>query len=559
MGALRGLAWTGAFVVLFVLFSVATFPEDSAREYVETRGGDALGGALTVGGLDVKGLYGGVELTEVALRLPEVRAEAGPGVPMPSPDAPPPKPRILTADRIDVDWGLLGLLAGEIEADFEADVMGGTIRGGKTTLRDEGASELSIEAIEGVRLGAEGLFKGLVGYDLRGVLAGTVALSWNAAVGTVEGSIDIALSGAKVVAPTIPTRQLGPIVLSDLDLGELQLKLAAGREGDVAPKKGRGRRETEDTTAIVFEDVGASGADVEVQFDDASVIRMMPGTPFDRATMDVHLAVHFTDAFFDRSVTAEDGTTSQPNKILRMALQQDAKLRSATRDGVLGIACRGLVSKPDCRPEPPRVRGFKSRKPRFTGSEEEPPAEGAEPTTPAPGTEGRPGERDQEVRGRAPGRPSPMAGRGARPGGPTTLPEGTVEEEEGDEDDGGLGGMARDRRSRLGDLPGRVSPMNGRYVPGRSMVEPVAPIRATPLGGRPVDVPPPTIVPSPAPAEDEASEAIEEAAEEESQEVPAEEGGEAEGGEVPAEGGEVPAEAEGVPGEGGEGEEGGGE
>ena len=73
----------------------------------------------------------------------------------------------------------------------------------------------------------------------------------------------------------------------------------------------------------------------------------------------------------DKKVKAADGSTSQPNRILRMALKQDARMRSATRDGVLGIGCRGTVGKPDCRPEQPRVRGFKKHKPRFKASASE--------------------------------------------------------------------------------------------------------------------------------------------------------------------------------------------
>ena len=106
---------------------------------------------------------------------------------------------------------------------------------------------------------------------------------------------------------------------------------------------------------------------------------MIPTAPFKNARLDIHFAVQFKDRFFDKKVKAADGSTSQPNRILRMALKQDARMRAATSNGVLGIGCRGTVGKPDCRPEKPRIRGFKKHKPRFkaTATEEEEPVANA--------------------------------------------------------------------------------------------------------------------------------------------------------------------------------------
>src|SRR5690606_9645892 len=88
-------------------------------------------------------------------------------------------------------------------------------------------------------------------------------------------------------------------------------------------------------------------------------------------------------------VTAEDGSTSHPNTLLKMAMKQNPRLRAATVDGVIGIYCKGTLGglgKPDaCGIERPRIRGgFKKRQPRFgagadtdTGTTE--PAAAAEP------------------------------------------------------------------------------------------------------------------------------------------------------------------------------------
>ncbi len=491
VGVGKGLGWALCFLVLVIWFSALGFPEDRAREFVEIKGSEALGGDLRVGAVSISGLYSGAEISDLSLRLPAIVEDAGPGVPIAPPEGADDKrpPRMMTADRLDVEIGRMALALGSVvEASAEADLMGGAVRGIDVVWPLEGGeSRLKVERIEGVRLGPEGLFKGLIGFDVRGVLGGTLDVKLHTLEERLGGEVDIALSGAKVVKPMVPTRQLGPITLSDIELGELQVKVSAGLESEVGVKKGRARRGPE-ATAIVFTDVGASGEDVELQIDEKSVIRLSPNTPFDRATMDVHLAVHFKDSFYDKKVKGEDGSTSQPNKILRMALQQDAKLRASVRDGVLGIACRGLVSKPDCRLEPPRVRGFKKRKPRFSeasaGEEDEEPEEeataeegkGDEPRARKPKRE----RRKRKVEGR------PPAGEGARRAGaerPNVRPEGAI-----------------------GDGPGRaVTPAV------RSAMEP---IRASPMGAR--NRPIPKIQPSPsADDEDEDDESDDEDDEEE--------------------------------------------
>lgn len=393
IGLGKGVGYATFFIFCLLLFFVWTFPNDRAREFIEEKGSAALGADVRIGELDLS-MGGGAELLDVVVKMqPKKLAGGPPGAPVPEKTGP---PRVLKIDRFEGDVGLLALAFSQaLHSTFELDMQGGTVRGGKFDRAEEEGAALEIEAIEGVKLGPEGLFLSLVGYDLHGVLAGTVSVSQGVDPSDIAGTVDVALSRARIVKPVIPSRQLGPLTLSDVDLGELQLKLVAGKSSDLTPaRKGAVRGRGADDTIIRFEDVGASGADLELEFDEASVIHVRQGEPLGKALLDVHFAVHFTDAFLEKRVQGEDGESSQPNKILQMAFRQDARLRGSMRDGVLGIGCKGMLSKPDCKPEPPRVRGgFKTRKPRFTsgaGEAAEPaPEPAAEPAeaeeTEAPG------------------------------------------------------------------------------------------------------------------------------------------------------------------------------
>ncbi|MCB9785178.1 MAG: type II secretion system protein GspN [Deltaproteobacteria bacterium] len=381
IGTAKGAGYVAFFVFCTLIFAVWTFPEDRAREFLEDKGGEALGAEVRIGELDLS-VTGGAELTDVVVKLQPKKVAGPPGAPPPKPGP----PRVLKIDRFEGDVGVFALaLSRALHATFEMDMQGGTVRGGRLERVPEEGSELSIEAIEGVRLGPEGLFLALVGYDLQGVLGGTIDLKQGVDPSEIEGTVDVGLSSARIVKPVIPTRQLGPLTLSDVDLGELQLKLVAGKASEVgAARKGAVRGRGGDDTVIRFEDVGASGKDLELEFDDASVINVRQGEPLGNALIDIHFAVHFTDAFLEKRVKGDDGEMSQPNKILQMAFRQDARMRGSMRDGVLGIGCRGTLSKPDCKPEPPRVRGgFKTRKPRFTSGASEEPEPAAEPAEPA--------------------------------------------------------------------------------------------------------------------------------------------------------------------------------
>ena len=116
--------------------------------------------------------------------------------------------------------------------------------------------------------------------------------------------------------------------------------------------------------------MGASGGDVEFQFDEKSLITIPPKAPMKQWGVDIHAAVRVKDAYIDFSVE-KNGEIEQPNRLLKMYFQQDARMRAAMRDGVFGVTCKGTFDRPNCRPTPTTIRGFKKRQPRFTGGAEE--------------------------------------------------------------------------------------------------------------------------------------------------------------------------------------------
>ena len=392
LGALaRGAGYLVVFFMLTVVFVALTFPDDSLREWVELKGGAASGGTLRIGELDVGTTLNSVELTDVALKLPPPKPSAD----MPLATEEKPKVRLLRAERILLETSLFGLaLSDDKEVEFEADVQGGQVRGGRAVYSADGGVAVNIAEVAGVQLGTAGLMHALTGFDVRGVIgAKGIEVTKGTAIDDLSAEVDFDLSSARVVKPVIPTKQLGPIQLSDIALGDMRIKVMAGKSSALSLKKSK--RRTADPTVIWLEDVGAAGGDIELQFAETSLITLRPDAPLSKATLDVHFAVHFTDAFLDKKVTSPDGEVSQPNKILRMAFKQDARLRTAVRDGVMGITCRGTFERPNCRPGPTKIRAFAKRKPRFTPSaeaseESEPEAEKGGKTDNAEKTAARP-------------------------------------------------------------------------------------------------------------------------------------------------------------------------
>ncbi len=467
----KGLGYLLFTLMCTALFVLLTFPTERAKEFVETHASNAIKGDVRIGELELSGI-GGAELREIVVRLPDKAPAAGPAEEGGEGEKKKRPPKMVRAERIAADVAVWPLIfGGEKVATFEAELQGGTLTGGRAAQAEDGALSLTIEQIDGVDIGAGGLMKSLSGFDVRGVLAGRFDVARGLQAHELSGTIDLELSGAKVANPVVPTRQLGPIQLADIELGTLaaQIRIGSAEHVGLASKaRRRGSRKKAETTLIRFQDVGAPGAEVEVQFDDKSLIRLAPGVPMSNAGLDIHMAVRFTDKFLDKKVKAKDGTFSQPNKILRMAMKQDPTLKSAIRDGVLGLTCRGTLKKPNCRPEPPRVRGgFKSRKLKFEATEEEPEPE-PKPKAPKPRAEAKKSPRARPPVTPPPARPSDVG----RPNFP-----------------GAKGGARGARRTRLDDRSPR-GPMEARPMPTPARA--VRDSRGGPIGTR---VTPPTVHP----------------------------------------------------------------
>ncbi|MBD90956.1 MAG: type II secretion system protein GspN [Deltaproteobacteria bacterium] len=360
----RSLGYSLFFFVMCAVFLVLTFPTEQTADYLSVKGSEALGGDLEIGELDI-GITGDLDLNDVTVRFPPDGSLTKSGKPAPGP--------LLAVDSLELDVGLLSLLGENPSVTFDAQIQGGEINGGSVVAGPEGAAKVVIEEMSGIQIGSARIVKRAAGYDLRGILGGTVDVDWKGSAETLVASVDLGLSQTRIVKPIVPTKQLGPIELGDIDVGEFRFLVEVGLQSELTSAKGkRGKRKRgKDHTVILFKEVGASGDDIDIAVDPSSTIRIIPKVPFKNARLDLHFAVQFKDRFFDKKVKGADGSTSQPNRILRMVLKQDARMRSATRDGVLGVGCRGTVGKPDCRPEQPRVRGFKKHKPRFKASASE--------------------------------------------------------------------------------------------------------------------------------------------------------------------------------------------
>jgi type II secretion system protein N len=389
---LKGLGYFSFFAVGVGVLTYLTFPRDHARRFLETELGTALGVKLKVRELDLSGI-GGLELWGVVMQLKPLEEKLPPGA---EPEAgkadevaeggakageakaegrPNRRLRTLSADRITADVDIFSYLFSD-ELDLTADglIQGGKVNGVHVKNKPGEAWEIEVGEVDGVELGAEQLVKGFLGFDLRGKLTGkALKLTWGKKPEELRGVIDIAVRDAMIIKPRFEKTPLGPIELSDVDLGELQLKVQADKIGEIQKLK-RARGRAQEAVVIYIEDLGAEGRDIRVQFD-ASMIRIPSGAKsFKEAELDIHLAVQILDPYKEH----------ETNRALLTNLLKDPKFKRVTQDGVFGVYCTGSIGKPDCGLERSRVKGFQTRKPKFQATAEEPEKPEAKPEKPDP-------------------------------------------------------------------------------------------------------------------------------------------------------------------------------
>ena len=427
LAIVKGLGYLAFFLVCTVFFWYLTFPTDDAKRSLEVIASSKTGGTMQIGGLSLAGI-GGFELTGLQLNL-DALEEPNPGDDDEAP-AKKGKDRIFIGDKLALSFGVFDAIGvatsggGDLEIVGSAELLGGDLEDVKATVRVAtesatgrravGLVKLTVGGISGVKLGKDQqLFKSLLKIlDLRGALSGTIRADLTEGMDGLSGEIDLELTDAKVADIVLPFKELGPISLGEAELGNLQLKLKADKQSKLASFKRSSRARGPDAVVIHFEDVGATGPDVDLQIDPQSFIKIPPGAKPADWEISLHLSVHVKDAYMDKEYPQKDGTIEKPNTILKQAFKR-REFKKAMRDGVLGVKCTGKALNPDCRLEFPRHRGtFKNRKPKFKGADPEPELE-AEPKVDKPA----------QVSGKPAAAPAPGAAttRPRRPDGPAAI------------------------------------------------------------------------------------------------------------------------------------------
>jgi type II secretion system protein N len=371
--ALRVAAWVLAFVVLLLLCVRLTFPTGALARMAEVRLSEALGATdVKIGELSLLGLIpGGVELEDVQVSFPDVALKTD------TPGKDRKVGRSFQADRLAIEASLGGLLGGEVDASFEGELMGGAIEGGRVIVPKDGVAELRIATIRDINLGTERLFAATTGFDVSGVLSGSLDLQ--VPVSSPEGKLTPKMSGlsGQVELTIADTRIDDPVVernqmrqaLTDVTLGMVTLKLRAGdgaspqadAEGERATRPEDGgedkRRGGNEAAVLHLEEISASGPDLQLAVGPRAAVTFRPGKAMGQAALRAHFAVRIDEAFIGREVDdpKAPGKKARPNGALKLILE-DLTRKGHVADGEFGLTLTGPLSKPTITTEKPRIR-----------------------------------------------------------------------------------------------------------------------------------------------------------------------------------------------------------
>lgn len=378
--------WAG--YVLFFLFCTALFvyltaPTDQARRFAELKLAEVLGAdRVEIGALSLSGV-GGVIIEDVIVELPPLM------LPTMNPDVKEPGPvRLLQLARLEVDAGIGAIFGGPLDVAFEAEIQAGRIKSGRYQHEPGGPHVIQIEGIEGVALGSEQLFLGLVGMDIVGDLNGRVELSLATKPGptgqpvvdfeSTVGQIELLIRDAVVRQPSFDS-PAGRLILGDARLGDVELTVLIDRASNLEAFKQTARRGGGDSTIIHIASGAFDGEDLAVQLAKNSAITLLAGRPLKDAAVNIHMSVEVKDAYIDQEVEDPDDPSkvSRPNTTLRFMLQQP-QLRQVTENGIFGLGITGLLGSPRIRPERSVIReGISARRPNL--DRPEPPSGGVAP------------------------------------------------------------------------------------------------------------------------------------------------------------------------------------
>ncbi len=389
---LKGVGYFAFFLVCTVFFVLCTFPDDKVRDFAETKIQAATNAEeVTIGELDL-GMLGGATVKDARIAFKPLQLKTkipgqlkeGPG-------------RLLLVDEAEVDFSLFGLLfgGGGIDATLDATLMGGSISDATVKYEPGGPFRIKIGEIQDLALGGAQEMLAATGVaDLTGSMSGSIDLSLpltkNKAGGTVvkldelRGTVDLLISDAVLRRPLIETKQMGNMEFTDVDMGEIALRLKADKASNIAAyKSSRGKRG--EATVLLLEEFNASGPDIDIQAAPLSAITVQPNQQLKDASANIHLAVKVKDRFIDKKIPDDNDPKKmqQPNKGLRFMMKQ-RPLSSAVKDGVFGFGITGRLGKVKAAPERSRLRGgFTKRKVKIDRPED-PPKASATPPRPTP-------------------------------------------------------------------------------------------------------------------------------------------------------------------------------
>jgi hypothetical protein len=415
-GVLKFLGYSAFFFVAVLVFTIAGFPDEQLRETAQSHLTTALGVPVQVEKAALTGLVG-VELQDVIIRLGKLKSEEeeqkaaeaekkdisakgnGPlkasakgaakaGKKTNKKTRLPPRLVDIKTLRFDASvWDIMWAASGAYEPDgghreFEisAALQGGTIDAITLGIdQDKHVLDIGVTGIEGVALGGARLFKGLTGFDLRGVLEGNIqfatqftklfakktdphplakvvayALSKGATLSKTD--VNLTIKGARILAPVIASKRMGTEYLTDVNLGDLSIKVKLKKRSELPGLKGRRASRRGGDTLLHIEEFNSNSPEVSIRVGEKSTIRLRRGRPFTQATIDIHIAIHLKRSFIEKKGKNARGEIGQHNKKIELFAKYEPTLKRAYRNGIIGVYCRGRLSKPRCGVERSRVR-----------------------------------------------------------------------------------------------------------------------------------------------------------------------------------------------------------
>lgn len=263
------------------------------------------------------------------------------------------------------------------------------------------AFELDLPVIDKLPLGKMGLgtaalaFQDKVNGNMDGLLSGSVRIHWGGTFEDATGDIQLTITDAVIKRPSIEIPKMGKLELADLRMGTFGAKITMAHKSEIAVLAGA--RGSEKSTAIAMEKVETFGRDIELVVEERSHVLIPPGPAgLKMATIQVHFvfALPKNDgkelaeadgakntaeggpdegsngdeagkgdvggkagkggkgAKDSKETSGSDAARAKWSSILELA---GDKLKPFTRNGYVGMTCSGLLARPNCTPDTPRV------------------------------------------------------------------------------------------------------------------------------------------------------------------------------------------------------------